>query len=137
MEPFESRIWILLPFKDFIFEWKIRNYWTWNYLGTRIPILLKISSESIISNTWINRSGHLAKVSCESLLMCQKRLYLLKVNYNKLSVKPTKSLIWLNGMPLAIEEALMGKEFEHRRAKVFYSKRRSIIIEPAIALLNS
>ena len=37
---------------------------------------------------------------------------------------------------LAIEEALMGKEFEHRRAKVFYSKRRSIIIEPAIALLN-
>ena len=30
----------------------------------------------------------------------------------------------------------MGKEFEHRRAKVFYSKRRSIIIEPAIALLN-
>ena len=30
----------------------------------------------------------------------------------------------------------MGKEFEHRRAKVFYSKRRSIIIELAIALLN-
>ena len=39
-------------------------------------------------------------------------------------------------MPMAIEEALMGKEFEHRRAKVFYSKRRSIIIERAIALLN-
>ena len=30
----------------------------------------------------------------------------------------------------------MGKEFEHRRAKVFYSKRRSIIIERTIALLN-
>ena len=40
-----------------------------------------------------------------------------------------KDLSWFKGMPMPIEEALMGKEFEHWRAKVFYSKRRSIIIE--------
>ena len=32
-----------------------------------------------------NRSGHLAKISCESVLMCQKRFCLLEVNYYRLS----------------------------------------------------